>query len=225
MNGSITSRLGPASGAIGSSLIFVGLMITNRATETMSIAAAPATIADNYALHRDEIRLGVALALIGVFFAVWFLGYLRQRVGAAEVEGGWLGSVLLAAGVLGLACVLVYLGILIAATNESIAAAPETARTLLVLSWEYGGILSPAFGAFVGATSLALLRYRLLPWIGRPLAWIGVPLSLALALSGFLGGFLAVLALLWQLALAAALLAGFAPRAVAVREGRVARFG
>ena len=105
-------------------------MITNRATETMSIAGRTGEIADDYALHRDDIRLGVTLALAGVFFAVWFLGYLRQRVGAAEVERGWLGFILLGSGTIGLAGILVYLGILIAATNESIATAPETARTL-----------------------------------------------------------------------------------------------
>ena len=200
-------------------------MITNRATETMSIADAPATIADDYALHRDDIRLGVTLALAGVFFAVWFLGYLRQRVGAAEAERGWLGSVLLGSGTIGLAGILVYLGILIAATNESIATAQETARTLLIISWEYGGILSPAYGAFVGATSLAVLRYRLLPRLLRPLGWLGLPLAVALAVSGFLGGFFVVLALLWQLLLAAAFVVTLHPRPATVRAGSVPQAG
>jgi hypothetical protein len=208
----LTSRLGPAAGALGSSLLFAGLMTTNRATETMSIAASPATIADGYATHRDDIRLGVTLALSGVFLGIWFLGYLRRRVEAVEGERGWLGSVVLAAGAVGLGAVLVYLGILVAATNEAILAAPETARTFLILSWEYGGVLAPADGAFVGATSAALIRSSRLPVLARALGWLGVPLALVLALSGFLGGFFVVLALLWQLALAIAFLLVPQPR-------------
>jgi len=203
----ITARLGAASGAVGSALIFVGLMMTNGATEALSIADAPQTIAAHYASQRDDIRLGVALALTGVFFALWFLGDLHRRIRAAEANGGWVGSVVLAGGAVGLAGVLVYLSILIAATNETIASAPETARTFLVVSWEYGGILSPAYGAFVGATSLAIVRYSLLPKLARALGWLGLPLALALAVSGFLGGFFVVLALLWQLAVAVAFLA------------------
>jgi hypothetical protein len=198
----LNTRLGPAAGALGSALLFIGLMITNGATEAMSIADGPATVAHDYAAHRDEIRLGVALALAGVFLAVWFLGYLCRRVEAAADEGGWLGSVVLAGGAIGLAAVLVYLGVLIAATNEAIVAAPETARTFLFLSWEYGGVLSPAYGSFVGATSIALIRGSRVPMPARTIGWLGVPLALALALSGFLGGFFVVLALLWQLALA-----------------------
>ena len=206
MTGFLSTRLGPAAGALGSALMFSGLMITNGATEAMTIADSPAMIAHDYAAHRDEIRLGVALALAGVFLAIWFLGYLRRRVEAAADERGWLGSVVLAGGAIGLAAVLVYLGVLIAATSEAIVAAPETARTFLILSWEYGGVLSPAYGAFVGATSIALIRGPRVPMPARAIGWLGVPLALALALSGFLGGFFVVLALLWQLALALAFL-------------------
>ena len=84
MSGSITSRLGPASGAIRKQPDLRRVDDPQPRQETMSIADAPATIADDYALHRDDIRLGVTLALAGVFFAVWFLGHLRQRVGAAR---------------------------------------------------------------------------------------------------------------------------------------------
>ena len=200
MNAFLTSRLGPAAGAIGSALLFAGLMVANAATETMSSADSPATIAGDYAAHRGDIRLGVALALAGVFLAIWFLGFLHRLVDAGQDGRGRLGPVVSAGGAIGLAAVLVYLGILVAATNEAITSAPETARTFLILSWEYGGILSPAYGAFVGATSLALIRCARLPALARGIGWLGVPLALVLALSGFF----VVLALLWQLALALA---------------------
>ena len=212
MNAFLTSRLGPAAGAIGSALLFAGLMIANAATERMSIADSPATIAGDYAAHRDDIRLGVSLALAGVFLAIWFLGFLHRRVDAGEDERGRLGPVVSAGGAIGLAAVLVYLGILVAATNEAIATAPETARTFLLLSWEYGGVLAPAYAAFVGATSLALVRGAHVSAVARGIGWLGVPLALVLALSGFLGGFFVVLALLWQLALALAFVLVPGPR-------------
>jgi hypothetical protein len=204
VNAFLTSRVGPAAGALGSALLFAGLMIANAATETMSIADSPATIAGDYAAHREDIRLGVALALAGVFLVIWFLGFLHRRVDASDHDRGRLGAVVAAGGAIGLAAVLVHLGILVAATNEEIAAAPETARTFLILGWEYGGVLAPAFGAFVGATSLALVRGAHVPALARGIGWLGLPLALVLALSGFLGGFFVVLALLWQLVLALA---------------------
>jgi hypothetical protein len=36
----------------------------------------PATIAESYLANPAEIRLGVVLALAGVFLSIWFLGYL-----------------------------------------------------------------------------------------------------------------------------------------------------
>ena len=65
-------------------------------------------------------------------------------------------------------------------------------------------MLAPAYAALVGATSVAVLRHRLLPPALAPIVWLGLPLALALAFGGFLGGALVVSSLLWLLVLAAA---------------------
>jgi hypothetical protein len=221
MNAELTSRAGAASGVLGTGLIFTGLMITNGATESTSVADAPATIAASFLAHRGEIRLGVTLALAGVFLAIWFLAHVRQRLRAAD-PGGLLATVAFGGGVIGFGGLLAYLAVLVAATNESIAAAPESARSLLILNWEFGGVIAPAYGALVGAVSLAVLRHRLLPWPARSLAVVGLPLALALALSGFLGGFLVVLALVWLFGLSVAFLLP-QPAAASRRAGRGGR--
>jgi len=193
----LANRLGAVAGALGTALLFVGLMLTNGATDSTSPTDTPASIAANYLTNRDEIRLGTTFALVGVFLAICFLGYLRERVRNAEGQRGWLGSVAFGGGVISVSAIVVYLAVLVAATNASIANAPETARTLLIISWEFAGVLAPAFGALVGATSVVLIRHVRLPKVARPIAWLGLPLAGALAISGFLGGFLVVLGLLW----------------------------
>jgi hypothetical protein len=180
-----------AIGAVGTALLVVGLLIANGATDGLSVADAPATVAAGYAEHRETIRLGVHVALVGVLGSIWFLAGLRRTI------GGRLGAVVWGGGLIGLAGVLVHLALLVAATNDAIAGAPDTAYTLLVLDWEFAGVLAPAFAAVVGATSIALVR--------RVVAWPGLVLAPALAVSGFLGGALVVASLLWLCAVATAL--------------------
>ena len=193
----LTSRLGSASGALGAGLLFAGLTRINAATSSLSPDSAGSTIASNYLVHRDDIRLGVTIALAGAFLTFWFLGYLRQVVRGDRDEGRWLADVAFGGGLVGLAAILVHLAVLVAATNGSILIAPETARTLFIVGWEYGGIAAPAFGAFVGATSIAIIRYALVPGFMRLVAWVGLLLAAALGFSGFLGGVFVVLTLPW----------------------------
>ena len=203
----ITDRLAAASGALGTALVFAGLVLANTATAEISNSDPAASIAYAFDTNRTEIRRGVTLALGGVFLVLWYLGWLRGRVRTAEGKDGWLGAVLFGGGLVGVAGIVGYLGALVAATNSTIISAPESAQTLLLATWELGGLIGPAFGALVGAASLASIRYRLLPQFAQPLAWLGLPLALGLGLSGFLGGALVMLALVWLFAFAVGQLA------------------
>lgn len=195
----------PLCGAAGFALILVGLVLTTSATSYATLDDASEVIATNYVERRDTIRLGISLALVGSFLTFFFLGYLRARLRSATRENDLLGSVAFAGGVVVLAVLAAYLALLLAASNSSIVAAPDLARTLFYLDWDYAGVFSPAFGALVGASSLGILRGGILPRRLRWLGWIGVPLALALGFSGFLGGFLAWLSLIWLVALAVSL--------------------
>jgi hypothetical protein len=166
----------------------------------------PATIAAAYGANSDGRRVGISLALGGVFFLLWFLGYLRGRIAAAEGANGYLHTVAFGGGLVGAAGVVSYLAVLVASSNSSIGSQAEAASSLLLLEWEYGGVFAPAFGALVGATSLAVIRHKLLPGWLVWIAWLGIPLALGLAFSGFLGGALVVSSLLWLFAIAVAFL-------------------
>jgi hypothetical protein len=117
-----------------------------------------------------------------------------------------MGSVALAGGVVALALLAFHAAILIAATNSLIESLPDAAQTLFLLEWDYGGAVNPPLGAVVAATSVAVIRYALPSRRARILGWIGLPLAAAAGLSGFLGGALAFLSLLWLAALALACL-------------------
>lgn len=200
----IADRVAPLSGVVGAALVFVGLTTASDAVASTNPSAAAASIAATLAAERESIRLGVTLALGGVFCLFWFLADLRRRIGEAEGSSGRLRHVAFGGGLVAVAGVVLYATLLVAASNESIGGNPGAAQSLLVLLWEFGGVLAPAFAALVAGTSLAVLRYRLLPLALRWPAWIGLPLSLGLAVSGFFGGALVVASVLWLLVVAAA---------------------
>ena len=197
LRAALAPRLGPALGVAGSGLVFAGLITASGATHGASPDDSPATIAATYAANADRVRSGVALALLGLAALLPFLGWLRARIRVAEGAGGWLGATAFGGGLVAAGGIVLYLALLVAQSNETIGANPEAASTLLLLGWEFGGLLAPAFAALVGAASLATVRYRLLPRGLAWVAWLGLPLALGLALAGFLGGALVMASLLW----------------------------
>lgn len=221
-----TNRIAPAAGAAGTALVFAGLMTANGAVQTSTAADSASVIATDFATNADGVRRGVWLALVGLTLVFPFLADLRRRIRTAEGEGGILATTAYAGGIVGAAGLLVYLSLLVASSTESIGAHPEAAATLRLLGWEFGGVLAPAYAALVGATSVAAVRHRLLHPLALPVAWLGLPLAAALAVSGFLGGALVVASLLWLVLLAAALALLPAPRIEPARpDGSRSPFG
>lgn len=153
---------------------------------------------------RTAARIEISLGLAGGFFAFWFLAYLRARLRAAATDSGLLASVAYGAGLVAVALHLVLQSFLVADFGSSAYAdEPGVEQALTALAWQYGGVANPAWAAFVGATSLALLRYRLLArWLGG----VGILIALAMVFSGFLGGFLVLIGRLWVVGLAIGLL-------------------
>ena len=158
------------------------------------------------------MRLGIYLALLGVFFLFWFLGYLRRHLQQAEGEGGWLTQVAYGGG-------LVFAGLLLVGLSYAVAATvlsdygddPQVARALAVLGWEHLAVVAPPLAALVGGTAVVSLQFGASPrWLG----WLGVVITLALLTPAYFFAFLA--ALIWLVALGAVLL---------LRAGRVPRPG
>ena len=129
----LVARLGPATGALGTGLLFAGLMTATDTPAETSPAHSAAGIATAYAANSDRTRVGVSIALVGLSLLLWFLGYLRERLRSAEGPNGWLHSVAFGGGLVGSTGVALYLAILVAGSNEAIGGRPEGAATLLLL--------------------------------------------------------------------------------------------
>ena len=216
-----TQLLGPLAGVAGAGLAFAGLTAANGATADLNPDQSPAGIAAVYAAKRDDIRLGVTLALAGVLFLIVFVTYLSSRI-KAVAGGEWIGSAVLAGGTVALGGMLIHVALLVAATNSAILLAPQSAQTFLVLEWEYGGVLAPAFAALVGAASIGLLKTSLGGLLARIVSWGGVLLAVGLAVSGFMGGALVVIALIWVFFLSLSLAVHVLAARVSVRRLSVA---
>lgn len=173
-------RLGASAGIAFPVLTFVGL----------SIADDP----------RGSRFLGVYVFLLGVFVLFWFVAFIYGLLREAEGQRGWLSSVALGGGIVWAGLWLTVAAIVIAYEAPT---GPAAAETFDAIMWRVGGVFGPAVASFVGATSLVALRYGILP---RWLCWVGLVLAAVQVLSGFLGGFLVLVARVWALLVAVVLL-------------------
>jgi hypothetical protein len=141
---------------------------------------------------------------VGVFFFLSFLAYLHHYLRGAEGAEGWMASLAYGGGLVAAGVMLISAAIRLAATVVSdYGQDPQVAKTFVLLDWDYAGILGPAFAALLVGTSAIGLRFRAIP---GSLAWAGAGLAVLLAFSGFYGGSLVAVSVLWILALAVALL-------------------
>ena len=193
-------RLGALSGILFAVLLFAGMSLGGDESHDPSQPAA--VLASRIADERDRVRLGVYLALLGVFFLLWFLGYLRRHLQQAEGERGWFTAVAYGGGLVFAGMLLVGLSYAVAATVLSdYGEDPQVARALAVLGWEHLAVVAPPLAALVGGTAAVSLRFGAVPrWLG----WVGVAITLALLTPTYFFAFLA--ALVWLIALCVVLL-------------------
>lgn len=202
------NRLGAVSGILFAALVIPGIVLsapsgdpTEPATEIASAGAG------GYA----RARVGIYLMLVGCFFFLAFLAYLSGYLRRAEGDEGWITNVAFGGGIATAGVILVLTAIRLAATVVSdYGEDPQVAKTFVMLDWDYAGVLGPAFAALLAGTSVIGLRFGALP---RALAWSGAVLALVLAFSGFYGGSLVAVGVLWILVLSIVLLVGPAPTA------------
>jgi len=144
--------------------------------------------------------VGTYVFLLGVFALFWFVAFIHGLLREAEGHGGWLSSVAFGGGIVWAGLWLITAAVIIAHEAPTGAAAAETLDAIM---WRIGGAFGPAVASFVGATSLVGLRHGVLP---RWLSWGGLVLAAVQVLSGFLGGFLVLVARAWALVVAVVLL-------------------
>ena len=199
------NRLGALSGLLFAVLVFAGMVIgdPNRGgAQTPNPTQPSAEIARALVAHRDNLRLGSYVGLVGVFFLFWFLAYLRHHLERAAGDAGWLPAVAYGGG-------LVAAGMLLMAFSYAVAGSvaaedagdTQVAKALFVLGWDHLAVVAPPLAALVGGTAAASLRSAALPaW----LAWFGVLVTVLLLSPIFFFGFLAFFG--WVIAVSIVLL-------------------
>jgi hypothetical protein len=183
------ARLIAVSGVVFSVvLLIVGLALTP-AHAPNSISAG-ATIAQYVGAHRGELLLSYFLTALSVLPFFVFIAALYRLMRRAEGDDGWVALTALMGGIVGAALFFVSSS-LWATVAYRPGQDPAILRALTDASWITVAFSEVAFATFIGATSFAVLRTRVLPaWSG----WVGVPVAVvtligAAALSSGSGAF------------------------------------
>lgn len=190
-------RVGAASGVIAVVLNMAGALLGDpyRSGLSPDPTDASASIAQALTAIREEARLGAMLSLVGAFFLIWFVAYLRRHLAAFEGADGWMASAAFGGGLVAAALLLVSVSITLAATEiTSYGSDTMVAKVFLTHGWNYFYVLSPPVMALVAASAIVGLRFRALP---RWLSILGLLLVLVPFVTG--AGLGAMLGLFWIL--------------------------
>ena len=146
-------------------------------------------IVDFYVDNDSSVMFGAALEGIAATLLLFFAGFLRQLLRAAEGEGHMLSAVAMA-GATVIAVALAFdatISFALAETAEDIE--PASTQTLLAL-WEYDFMpAAVGFQVFLLASGISILRHGALPkWLGWVAIVLGViaitPIGFVAALAG-----------------------------------------
>jgi hypothetical protein len=207
MSGRWALRFGGISGILFVALLIPGSLIGRPDIPEPGVSAQE--VHSYFNDWRDVFMAGNGVTFIfAAFFFLWFLGMVRNVLRSAEGEGEWLSTVALGGGLMfitlemaGAAAEIVYPTTLASYANFQ----PDAQLAFLSLQlsgWLYS-FAWVGMSVLIAATSVLALRMGGLP---RWLAWAGLVFGV-LALIKFLTP-LAVLALLWVLAISVLMLTG-----------------
>jgi hypothetical protein len=197
VSGRLWERFPPLTGAVAVILTVVGTSLGDpyRSGLDPDPTDPSSVVAQALTKIREDARTGVLLGLIGMFFLIWFVSYLREYLRSFEGEAAWMSLVAYGGGLIGIVLLLVSFAATLAAT-EIIAYGDDTviAKVFLTFGWNYFYVVSPPLMALVAASSLVALRFGALP------RWLAVLGLVILVVPFFVGaGLGAVLGLMWIL--------------------------
>lgn len=198
------NRIGAGFGLASVGLLVATLLVgdPNSSEQDVDPAQSGDVIARLLVQNADAARFSAALSAVAVVCFVCFTAYLYRRMQAAEAGRGWIAPVVLGSGLLTCGVLLTWSQVTLASSLD-FGSDPAVARTLATIMWESMTLLGAPLAAFVGASSVAGLRYRALP---RLLCWLGLPVAALLIVQplAFLG---VALFVAWLLAVSAMLVA------------------
>lgn len=172
-------RLGAAAGIIWIVLLIVSFALIGEAPETEDSSAEE--IAAHFTENKDSIIAGVLVQSLALVALLYFAGYLRRVLRAAEGEGGVLATVALA-GAIVLAVGAAIDSTLSAALAESAENVDPVAIQALQALWENDFVpFLVGMVTFLSATGLSIIRHRALPsWLG----WVPLVLVVSFLIAG-----------------------------------------
>jgi len=126
-----------------------------------------------------DVDTASQVAIVGVFFLFWFVGYLYRWLSRDDGADGWMAPTALAAGIATAALIAVNVQFDLATTltddyGEDFAAA----RAVALLAWTTHMTTGAAMAAMILATSLAVLGSQREVTLPRWTAWVGLPVAL-----------------------------------------------
>jgi hypothetical protein len=184
------ARYAPLSGVLAVAIVVVSVIVAG--FDSVDSNDSVAKIVDFWKDNDSEQMTSAVLGAISMIPLLWFLGSLRSAFRAAEGETGRLSSIAFGAGIVLVGFILVNSTLQFAVADTVGDVPPVATQTLSVLYSDCFFGFPVGFGVLLLASSLVILRTRVLPtWLG----WA----SLVLAIVFFTpaGEYLFPLVLLW----------------------------
>ena len=170
----LAERLAPLTGVAVLILGLAGLVVWEGVADRPEFDQPPGVMLD-YFQEGNAVILGGFLMMLAAVFFVWFAGYLRGVLQAAEGGTGRLGALAFAGGVAAAVFMLAMPAANLTGAVYADQLGLETARTFFLFGNVFLYPAAMAAAVLVAATGVAALRTGALP------AWLGW-LSLVLAL-------------------------------------------
>ncbi len=188
------------SGALSGILFVVttigGLLLTARPNISLNPESPAGSIADVLTGNSSIISIGISLALIGAFFFLWFLSYMRESIQAVEGEKNRLSSVVFGSGLVIVVLILVLGSFGLAEiTPSNYGIDTQVAKTFFIYSWGFVEVLSPPAVAMIAAVTVASLLYKAFPQWFSLFGAVFTVISIVTFL--FIPGFATVLLMVW----------------------------
>jgi hypothetical protein len=171
----------PLTGAVFVVMAIVGFAISGVPKDA---AHSPEEIVDWYTSHTGSVQVGAFLAVIAAALFVFFAGYLRTILRAAEGERGMLSLVSFAGTLVIAAGLAIDATLMLAIAERADDIAPESVQTLQALRDFDFVPMAVGTVIFLWATGISILRHGALNrWFGWALIVLGI---LAVTPAGFI---------------------------------------
>jgi hypothetical protein len=166
--------LGPLTGVVFVALVVAAFALLGEGQDATKKSAQE--IVNHYKDNKDEQFIGgLLVGLAGVFF-LFFAGWMRKVLRAAEGPGGVLSAVAFGGAIVFVAGAAIGASIHITLADTADDLSPVAVQAINAIDWDYFIPFAVGMSAFLLATGLSAVRHGALPkWLG----WIAIVIGVA----------------------------------------------